>query len=266
MTKSWRNFPWTTPRSCPSRTFHRRSTGHHTGHRQVLARSSVSFPWSLGHDQQPGNFNTLHRRPGSASPESLNRPLEQNLQDKIIRGEYIDFSLLLPNSLARPQAPDIQLRIHDSIPGFSPVTMVRKRKPVIDSFHKWVDAFTAYALGNVGSHPRRSLELFKYQQIISRAASKFQGTAFLAYDEHFCCQAAHDLRITWDQVDIELRTVTFSDLAKPHCLVCASPHHSQTSCPNTNPLCQSSKNGPVCFRFNRSSGCNSRPCPFPHVC
>ena len=109
-------------------------------------------------------------------------------------------------------------------------------------------------------------ELFKYQQIISRAASKFQGTAFLAYDEHFCCQAAHDLRITWDQVDIELRTVTFSDLAKPHCLVCASPHYSQTSCPNTDPLCQSSKNGPVCFRFNRSSGCNSRPCPFPHVC
>ena len=144
--------------------------------------------------------------------------------------------------------------------------MVRKRKPVIDSFHKWLDAFTAYALVIVGSHPRRSLELFKYQQIISRAASKFQGTAFLAYDEHFCCQAAHDLRITWDQVDIELRTVTFSDLAKPHCLVCASPHHSQTSCPNTDPLCQSSKNGPVCFRFNRSSGCNSPPCPFPHVC
>ena len=112
-TKSWRNFPQTTPRSCPSWTFHRRSTGYHTGHRQVLTRSSVSFPWSLGHDQQPGTFNTLHRRPGSASPVGLNRPLEQNLQDKILRGEYIDFSLLLPNSLTRPQAPDIQLRVDD---------------------------------------------------------------------------------------------------------------------------------------------------------
>ena len=234
--------------------------------RSSLDQALQSFPWSLGHDQQPGTFNTLHRRPGSAAPVGLNRPLEQNLQDKILRGEYIDFSLLLPDSLARPQAPDIQLRVDDSIPGSSPVTMVRKRKPVIDSFHNWLDAFTAYALVIVGSHPRRSLELFKYQQIISRAASKFQGTAFLAYNEHFCCQAAHDLCITWDQVDIELWTVTFPDLAKPHCLVCASPHHSQTSCPNTDPLCQSSKNGPVCFRFNRSSGCNSRPCPFPHVC
>ena len=234
--------------------------------RSSLDQALQSFPWSLGHDQQPGTFNTLHRRPGSAAPVGLNRPLEQNLQDKILRGEYIDFSLLLPDSLARPQAPDIQLRVDDSIPGSSPVTMVRKRKPVIDSFHKWLDAFTAYALVIVGSHPRRSLELFKYQQIISRAASKFQGTAFLAYDEHFRRQAANDLRISWDQVDIELWTVTFSGLAKPHCLVCSSPHHSQSSCPNADPFRQSSKNGPVCFRFNRSSGCHSRPCPFPHVC
>ena len=66
----------------------------------------------------------------------LNSPLEQNLQDKILQGEYIDFSLLLPDSLARPQAPDIQLRVDDSIPGSSPVTMVHKRKPVMESFHK----------------------------------------------------------------------------------------------------------------------------------
>ena len=181
--------------------------------RSSLDQALQSLPWSLGHDQQPGTFNSLHRRPGSAAPVGLNCPLEQKLQNKILRGEYIDFSLLLPDSLAWPQAPDIQLRVDDSSPGSSPVTMVRKRKPIIDSFHKWLDAFTAYALVIVSSHPRRSLELFQYQQIISRAASKFQGTAFLAYDEHFRRQAANDLRISWDQVDIELWTATFSGLA-----------------------------------------------------
>ena len=104
--------------------------------RSSLEQALQSFPWSLGHDQQPGTFNTLHRRPGSAAPVGLNSPLEQNLQDKILQGEYIDFSLLLPDSLARPQAPDIQLRVDDSIPGSSPVTMVHKRKPVMESFHK----------------------------------------------------------------------------------------------------------------------------------
>ena len=57
---------------------------------QDIVRSSFdqalqSFHWSLGLDQQPGTFNTLHHRPGSACPVGLNSPLEQNLQDKILR-------------------------------------------------------------------------------------------------------------------------------------------------------------------------------------
>ena len=171
--------------------------------------------------------------------------------------------MLLPDSLARPQAPDIQLRVDDLIPGSSPVTMVRKRKPVIDSFHKWLDAFTAYALVIVGSHPRRSLELFKYQQIISRGASKFQGTAFLAYDKHFRRQSANDLCISWDQVNVELWTVTFSGLAKPHCLVCSSPHHSQSSCPNADPFHQPSKNGPRLLSFQQIIQMQLASLPFP---
>ena len=164
--------------------------------RSSLDQALQSFPWTLGFDSQPITFINTHRRPGSAALVGLNRPLELHLQNKILRGEFIDFSLLLPGSLARPQLPYIQLWVDDSIPGSSPVTMARKRKPVIDSFHKWLDAFTTYALVIVGSQPRRAAELCRYQQIISRAASKFQGTAFLAYDEHFRRQAANDLRIS----------------------------------------------------------------------
>ena len=124
-----------------------------------------------------------------------------------MRGEYVDFTLLLPDSgpRFRPQVPEIQLRVDDSTPGSaSPVSMVRKRKPVIDNFQKWLDAYMAYMLVLVTSYPWRSLELLKYQQIISRAATKFKGLAFLAYDEQFRRRAAYDLSISWDQVDLEL--------------------------------------------------------------
>ena len=69
--------------------------------------------------------------------------------------------------------------MEDSAPGFlvAPVTMVRKRKPVIDSFHKWLDAYTTYMLVIVAAYPRRALELLKYQEIISRVKSKFKGLA-----------------------------------------------------------------------------------------
>ena len=53
--------------------------------RSSLEQALQSFPWSLGHDQQPNTFNTLHRRPGSAAPVGLNRPLKQNLPHKILR-------------------------------------------------------------------------------------------------------------------------------------------------------------------------------------
>ena len=61
---------------------------------------------------------------------ALLAPLDKGLTDKILWGEYIDFTMLLPDSLTRPQTPDIQLRLNDSVPGSSaPLTMVRKRKP-----------------------------------------------------------------------------------------------------------------------------------------
>ena len=144
--------------------------------------------------------------------------------------------------------------------------MIRKRKPVIDTFHKWLDAYTTYMIVLVTAYPRRAPELLKYQQTISCAATKFKGLTWLTYDEQFRRRAARDLTIDWGQVDLELWTVTFSGLAKPHCPICSSPYHSQTDCPSADPSRQPNRNGQVCFRFNRASGCFSTSCQYPHVC
>ena len=82
---------------------------------------------------------------GMASPLGLSMPVDHNMEDKILRGEYVDLALLLPYNLYQSQAPEIQLRLDDSSSGplGSPVTMVRKRKPVIDSFQKWLEAYLA---------------------------------------------------------------------------------------------------------------------------
>ena len=144
------------------------------------------------------------------------------MEDKILRGEFIDFTLLLPDSLTQPQVPELQLPLDDLSPGSlsCPLSMVRKRKPAIYTFHKWLDAYTTYLLVIVAAYPRRSIELLKYQQIISRAETKFQGLAWVSYDEQFRRRAANDVSLSWDQVDLELWTVLFSGLAKLHCLTC----------------------------------------------
>ena len=80
-----------------------------------------------------------------ASPKGLNCLLDKALEDKILCGEYVDFSLLLPETLYQSQTPALQLHYKDSPPGSlgSPLTVVKRKKPVVDSFQKWLDAFMA---------------------------------------------------------------------------------------------------------------------------
>ena len=90
----------------------------------------------------------------------------------------------MPDTLYQSQTPGIQLRLDDSSSGpmGSPVTTVRKKKPVIDTFPKWLDAYMTYMLVLANAYPRRALKLIKYQQIISRAVAKLKGLAWLSYD------------------------------------------------------------------------------------
>ena len=210
------------------------------------------------------------RPTGMASPLGLQRPLDRSLEEKILRGEYVDFALLLPDSLTHPQAPTLQFHLEDSSPGSAgtPITMVRKKKPVIDSFHKWVDAFTTFMLVVVNAYPWRAAELIKYLQIISLTEAKFKGLTWRHYDEQFRRRAAQDLSLNWGLVDLELWTVTFSGQAKPHCFLCSSPYHGQSDCPIADPARRSPR-GPSsshCFNFNKPSGCSRVACQFLHVC
>ena len=67
----------------------------------------------------------------------------------------------------------------------------------------------------VAVYPRRALELIKYQQIISRTVTKFKGMAWLSYDQQFRRRAAYTLSLSWDTIDLELWTVTFSVKLSP---------------------------------------------------
>ena len=77
----------------------------------------------------PPYSGTQPRWAGTATPLSLHRPLERSLEDKILRGEFIDFTLLLPDSLTQTQVPKFQLQLDNLSPGSlsSPLFMVRKK-------------------------------------------------------------------------------------------------------------------------------------------
>ena len=166
------------------------------------------------------------------------------------------------------QTPEIQLHLDDSSSGpmGSPVTMVRKTKPIIDSFQKWLEAYMVYMLVIVTAYPRRALELIKYQQIISRAVTTFKGLAWFSYDQQFRRRASFNLSLHWDKVDLKLWAVTYLGLAKPHCSICSSPYHAEDVCPSADPYRKQCRSQTMCFDFNKSSRCWRRNRSYPHVC
>ena len=222
---------------------------------QLLPHNDVILP-------APAFFSTPSPRASSvAPPNGFNRPLDKALAEKILRGEYVDVSLLLPETLYQTQTPALQLRYEDSPPGYlgSLLTVVKRKKPVVDSFQKWLDAFMAYMLVIVTAYPNRAVELIKYQQIISRAVTKFKGLAWYTYDEHFRRRVARNLTIAWDRIDIELWTVTFTGTAKPHCSICSSPYHQSDDCPHQEPSKKPRRSALVCFDFNKPASYLSLP-------
>ena len=126
-----------------------------------------------------------------------NHPLDKTLEDKILHGEYVDLLHFFPIFCISPSLL-IQFLLEDLSTGSpgSLLTFVWKKKPVVNTFHKWLDTFTSYTLVIVAAYPLRcSLELIKYQQIISKTVTKFKGLAWLSYDEQFRRRAAFELSI-----------------------------------------------------------------------
>jgi len=112
------------------------------------------------------------------------------MEDKIIRGEYIDLALLLTANLHQSQAPEIKLF----------------------------------------------------------AVTKFKGLAWLSYNQQFRRCASSNLSLQWDKVDLELKMVTFSGLAKPHYGISSSPYHCEDVCPSADPYRKQHHSQTVCFQ------------------
>jgi hypothetical protein len=87
-----------------------------------LAAWQPTSPWPTA----PLGDSMLQSTPGTSKPIGLDRPLEESLQEKVIKGEYIDLSLLLPDSL-QSSDPYYHFGVDESIPGSS-VKLIRKRK------------------------------------------------------------------------------------------------------------------------------------------
>ena len=130
------------------------------------------------------------------------------LKQCIIKGEYVEFDQLLPESMFPTRyntniPPSFTLSLSpDPSPVGDNILISQPRvanKRTVTDLPSWLEAWNVYVAINVAHYPARASALFTYQRVICNASSKFSPQAWLKYDSRFRSLAAADRSLRWDQ-------------------------------------------------------------------
>ena len=147
-------------------------------------------------------FSTSLAAPASASASSAPPPVQQppipdKVKQRILRGEYIDFDTLLPESLyparyGASSTPAFTLRLSNDTSAGDGDVVIPQQKPVakrsVCDLAAWMEAWNLYVQVLVAAFPDRAPVLLAYQAIICGASSRFPPRLWLRYDQrfHYC--------------------------------------------------------------------------------
>ena len=130
-------------------------------------------------------------------------PIPARIQEKIARGEYIDFTDLLSKSMfgapeSQSQSQTLTLQLSSSGDSYSIRSPTATANKKITLFAVWMEAWNVYLAVRTSLNPSYAPHLIAYQQIIISAKSQHPLHAWLSYDMRFGTKAANDPSLRWD--------------------------------------------------------------------
>ena len=223
-----------------------------------------TFVASLLSQPSPSTSADLHL-PSATPSSSLADHVPTKTKQAVLRGEYVEFDLLLPENSSLVTDNELT-RLSISVGGKQvELPNPRRKKTHVDSIDKWLSAFAVYCTILLTSFPRRAVEMFAYQEIIRSAQRKFAGFAWLSYDIDFRRKAAGNLSLNWGERDTQLYLMKFTGQAKSCCSICGSGDHYSYGC-SLSALRPNNTQRGLCNNYNRGTKCSQDPCPFSHRC
>ena len=259
---------------------------------QRSAQSGTTPPQpSTSSGSAPSSFTTLPPGPNGWPPADTRQPaitipdgqssavppVPPRLRDRVVRGEYFDFSELLPSSLSHQHEQcAITLPLGDGHTNSVQlaVTTQRPARRAVCDFSAWLEAWTVYSSIMTQHHPDRVSELIGYQHLILDAHQQFKTESVLNYDSAFRSYMAENPHARWDQVNTTLWSTKMLQGVRPSCPQCTKTH-SRDRCTmhrTSNPQPFRTSTAPqagrdeVCLNFNRGRPCFFQPCRLRHSC
>ena len=113
------------------------------------------------------------KRDHNGSFAAISAPVPARIKERIIKGDYIDFTTLLPKAMlsssVEPDHPgSLTLQLPSGPSDFTVHRTVKGRK--VTSFSSWMEAWNVYLAIRVDHTPSCAPSLIAYQRIITSAS------------------------------------------------------------------------------------------------
>ena len=210
-------------------------------------------------------------------------PLTAKVVQKIEKGEYVDFTDLLPKRPMLEENPLTELA-ENGIVVLTHSKQVKAQKKPIRDIATWVEAFMTFAAVRNRKHPEHNNDLLAYGSIIVQGARDHKTPGWLTYDYQFRrLAAARGCMEGWGKKDVALWNDTVykpisqdptpgssssGEPAKDEKKLFkkrggASPQAPGAKKPKSR---ERSWKDSVCYSFSYGGKCTKEKCEFLHVC
>ena len=184
--------------------------------------------------------------------------VDEATQFKIIAGQYVDFSKLLPKDKLFSDDDKLELVIKNGKTYWSPVSDA----VTINNFTRWEQAFRVYSNIFTRGHPQKSGELIEYNQVIYSIAQTYIWENVYAYDKEFRLHMArHHPNRSWAIIlqqawSMNLRDRLPNHLGNQSGQAPLTPNYQSGGKPRTD----------YCKRYNKGKCTLGSGCMFKHRC
>ena len=122
--------------------------------------------------------------------------LDESIQEKIIRGDYIDFGKLVPKDrVITADDGQYEMIVRDGKTYWMPACSYETME--ISNYHRWDQAFRVYSDVYVRAFPNRASELVQYSHLIHTASQSYVWENVYMYDKDFRLHLSRHPKKSW---------------------------------------------------------------------
>ena len=191
----------------------------------------------------------------------LTAHVDDSLQQKIQRGEFVDLARLLPRDRVISEEDNrMQLVIKDGSSFWVPATGTLS----ISGFGKWSQAFRVYTDLFARANPMRASELIQYSHVIHTISQQFSWDNVYMYDKDFRLHMHRHPKRNWSLILQQAWAMRLREPLRMHSFTQRENNHNNSNNRFGGP--KRSNANDICRRFNRGKCTYGMRCKYEHRC